>query len=518
MSHPIQPQSYIEMNNFYTMTVYEKGAEVVRLYHTLLGEEGFRKGMDLYFERHDGQAVTVESFRDAMADANGVDLSQMHNWYVQNGTPVLKVETEYDEQSHQLKIHCEQSLPRFSGDFKPMLMPIKIALFSEQGHTLPLATEDEAVKVIGDEALLNFTQERQSFAFCEISSQPVLSVLRGFSAPVILEYVQSDQELAFLVKNDTDSFVRWESMQTLAMRDIKRNIELYQAKQSQNLSDAFKSAFEEVLLDQKADQALKALTLVLPDLTYIGEQYSQMDVDAIYHVHRWMKAELAALFETRFLEIYQSLAIERKNYEYNSQGIAQRKLKNVCLQYLLQLPQYIGLAEEQYHQGGNMTDVLAALEALSHTDSQARELCLQDFYAKWKDDTLVLDKWFTLQSASHHIHALEHVKELVQHPDFVYTNPNRVRSVLGVFGRLNMLGFHRANGEGYQFLAEQVLKLDEINPQVAARIVAPFTHWQHLDDTRQEKMKSYLQEMLSKDNLSKDVYEIVSKSLNISTV
>ncbi len=514
MSHPIQPQSYIEMNNFYTMTVYEKGAEVVRLYHTLLGEQGFRKGMDLYFDRHDGQAVTIESFRDAMADANDVDLSQMHNWYIQNGTPVVSIETDYNPETNCLTFSCQQSLPRAEqASFRPLLIPLKVALFDQEGQALKLAPEDDAVTFNQDEALIQLTQETQTFKFCEVESIPVVSVLRGFSAPVILEYEQSDQDLATLIQFDSDSFVRWESMQVLAMREIKRNIGLYEEQASLSLSQAFVDAFAGVLQDQQIDLSLKALTIGLPDLIYIGEQYSQMNVDAIYHVHQWMKAQLAETFRDSLLEIYQGLASRGGDYRYHRQDIAERKLKNACLSYLLALPDYIPLAEKQYSQGGNMTDVLAALSALSHTDSPEREACLKDFYERWKDDTLVLDKWFSLQAASHHIHALEHVKALVEHSDFVYTNPNRVRSVLGVFGRMNMLGFHRENGEGYSFLKEQVLKLNQINPQVAARMVSPFTHWHHLDESRQLRMKQALVDLMETNELSKDVYEIVSKSL-----
>ena len=239
-----------------------------------------------------------------------------------------------------------------------------------------------------------------------------------------------------------------------------------------------------------------------------------MNVDAIYEVHHWLKQVLAENFSQEFRKTYEQLSAQNKEFAYNSTDIAERKLKNVCLDYLLQLPENIEVARKQYETGNNMTDVLAALNALAHTDSSARSECLLDFYNKWHEDALVLDKWFSLQAGSHHIHALEHVKELVQHPDFSYRNPNRVRSVLGVFGRLNMLGFHRQDGKGYEFLAEQVLKLDRINPQVAARMVAPFTHWHHLDLDRQQKMKSALQMMMDTGSLSKDVYEIVSKSLS----
>ena len=519
MSHPIQPQSYIEMNNFYTMTVYEKGAEVVRLYHTLLGENGFRKGMDLYFSRHDGQAVTVEDFRNAMADANGIDLSQLHQWYLQSGTPVLKVKTHYEVATKEFTVTLSQDIPKLKDKFKPLLIPVKMALFSNEGKALSfdVVSEDNQKTIIKEaEVILKLTSKSEKFRFKNVESNPIVSMLRGFSAPVILDYEQSDQDLSGLARFDTDSFNRWESMQTLALREINRNIRLYEDGQELALSETFKKAFNGVLLDVDIDKALKAQALTLPDLTYIGEQYHQLNVDAIYHVHRWLKQALASLYEQELLEIYSQLNQDLKQYRYHKEDIASRKLKKVCLNYLMLLPNQIRVGEQQFSQSQNMTDALAALETLSHTDTPEREACLSSFYDKWKEDTLVLDKWFSLQAGSHHIHSLQHVKELVNHKDFKYTNPNRVRSVLGVFGRLNMLGFHQKSGEGYRFLAEQVIKLDRLNPQVAARMVAPFTHWQRYDFARQELMKNALESILETENLSKDVYEIVSKSLNIS--
>jgi len=518
MSHPIQPQSYIEMNNFYTMTVYEKGAEVVRMYHTLLGEAGFRKGMDLYFDRHDGQAVTIESFRDAMADANEIDLAQMHNWYVQHGTPLLSVQTTFNAEEQTFTLHVQQSIPKVKqggGEEKPLLIPIKAALFSSDGLPVPLTLKDSSSKVENNEALLVLTEPAKSFTFTGVEKPPVLSFLRGFSAPVNLDFTQSDEELAILVSCDTDSFVCWESMQTLAMRELKRNITQYQTDQDLVLSTAFKQAFAGVLSNNKINLSLKALTLTLPDLTYIGEQYSQMDVDAIYHVHKWLNQTLAETFKSEFLSLYQVLSAPKTTYRYEAEDIANRKLKNVCLKFLLVLPEFTDLAQSQFEEGQNMTDVLAALSALSNTETSVRQVCLDGFYDRWKHDPLVLDKWFGLQASSHHIHALEHVKKLVEHADFSYKNPNRVRSVLGMFGRMNMLGFHRLDGAGYDFLAEQVIKLDRINPQVAARMVAPFSHWQHLDDVRQKKMLNALKVIIDTPELSKDVYEIVSKSLQL---
>lgn len=516
MAHPIQPQSYIEMNNFYTMTVYEKGAEVVRLYHTLLGEAGFQKGMKLYFERHDGQAVTVEDFRNAMADANQVDLSQMHHWYIQSGTPTLEINGHFDPVAQTYTLHCHQFLPDQSTAFQPLLIPIKIGLLSKQGKELTLKVAESTQAVMNaemTEALLWMREASQSFVFENVPENPTPSLLRGFSAPVHLRYDYSDQDLSLLSQADSDSFVRWESFQTLALNEIKRNIHRHEKAQPLEVSPALIDAFGSVLLDPEADLALIALTISMPDLTYIGEQFEVVNVDAVYEVQRWLRAQLASIYQAELLAVYRKLASAQTEYRYHKTDIAQRMLKNVCLRYLMLLESQFELGQQQFQAQQNMTDVLAALEAIAHTDHAEREGCLQAFYERWQHDPLVLDKWFALQSGSHHIHALEHVQALVQHKDFKYENPNRVRSVLGVFGRVNLLGFHRADGKGYEFLANQVIKLDGINPQVAARIVAPFTHWQRYDLPRQESMKSALQKILSVDSLSKDVYEIVTKSL-----
>ncbi len=517
MSHPIQPQSYIEMNNFYTMTVYEKGAEVVRLYHTLLGEDGFRKGMDLYFKRHDGQAVTVVDFRKAMEDANQVDLSQMHQWYIQSGTPVLNIVTEYNESQQTYRITCQQASTNHQKTEKPLVIPVRFGLLSQSGEPVSLKPDMSSQhKVTGTEfeSVLMCSEQTNTFLFTEVKHEPVPSFLRRFSAPIHLEYAYSDEALSLLARADSDSFVRWEAFQSLALKEIKENICHYENNQSLILSSTLKAAFLGVLNNASNDFALTSLMITLPDLTYIGEQFVEINVDAVYHVHQWLRTALAQCYENELRSLYLSLeGGGKKIYRYHKDDIARRKLKNACLCYLSLLPAGFELARSQYERGHNMTDVLAALEAISHTDHAERSACLQHFYEKWQDDTLVLDKWFALQAASHHQHALEHIKELIKHEDFIYTNPNRVRSVLGVFGRLNLLGFHRLDGEGYAFLAEQVLKLDAINPQVAARIVTPFTHWQRYDKERRIKMKSALTQILNHSNLSKDVYEIVSKSL-----
>lgn len=515
MAHPIQPQSYIEMNNFYTMTVYEKGAEVVRLYHTLLGEAGFQKGMKLYIERHDGDAVTVQDFRAAMADANEVDLSQMHNWYIQSGTPTLSVVESYDAEKRTYTLRFEQSLPAQEEAFKPLLIPIKLGLLSPTGEPLPLSVETSAARVDieNQQACLWMTEQSQTLTFTNIEQKPIPSLLRGFSAPVYLEFDYPDEALSLLTQADQDSFNRWEAFQTLALKEIKQNVQRFESNEPLQLSGALLNAFKGVLEDTQADQALIALTISLPSLTYIGEQYEVVNVDAIYQVHYWLRQQLATNNEARLLALYQTLTANSGEYRYHKVDIAQRTLKNVCLGYLSLLEQHFSLLKSQFDAQANMTDVLAALDSITHTDHADRGECLQQFYDKWRADPLVLDKWFALQAGSHHEQALERVQALITHADFSYENPNRVRSVLGVFGRLNLLGLHRADGKGYTFLAEQVMRVDALNPQVAARIIAPFTHWQRYDAARQVQMKGALEKILARDGVSKDLYEIVTKSL-----
>lgn len=515
MSHPIQPQSYIEMNNFYTMTVYEKGAEIVRLYQTLLGREGFRKGMDCYISRHDGQAVTVEDFRQAMADANLVDLSQMQNWYTQSGTPRLKVNTEFDEKSGQLTLNLGQWL-KGEMTHHPLLVPVVIGFLNESGEAVfPEILKTDLGKIVKTDTgyLLTLTELQESFGFTGFQAQPVVSYLRDFSAPVILDANLSVAELSILAKYDENTFVRWESIQKLALMSLMNAVDACQSNQTMTLLPEFEAAFATILADADLNMALKSLALSLPELTYLGEQYQKIPVEAMLEAHEFTQTALAQSQEDVLVLNYQVLKTDAA-YQYDKQDIAQRMLKNTCLKFLMKLPQHQYLAEEQFNQGHNMTDVLAALETLSHIQSDATEACMQSFYDQWSKDSLVMDKWFGLQAAALHASALSVVKGLVTHPDFSHTNPNRVRSVIGVFGRMNPLGFHQADGAGYRFLEEQVIIMNAINPQVAARMIGPFTHWHKLDPARQALMKSALEGILETPNLSKDVFEIASKSLN----
>jgi len=439
------------------------------------------------------------------------------------------VQSVYDAQNQCLTLSCSQWLKE-AQQHQPFLIPIRMGLLSATGEALPLYCTDEAVQSISStEAILHLTQMHQTFVFEKLAATaeqpPIPVLLRSFSAPVILQYDYSEQDLSLIAQWDEDAFMRWEAIQQLALKALKVNVADFQQGKSFVLNAAYAQAFNGLLQqalsalqaeknsDASTDLALTALALSLPDLTYIGEQYAQVDIEAIYFSHQAMQQALAEQGKPLLLVVYDHLN-QPEVYQYEKNQIARRMLKNICLRYLgsVYTEETESLLWRQYQAQHNMTDVLAALSVLSHTPLQAREKALADFYQKWQSEPLVLDKWFALQAGSHHKHALEHVRDLVQHPDFSYTNPNRVRSVLGVFGRSNLMGFHRSDGKGYQFLADQVLKLDAINPQVAARIVNPFTQWQRYDEGRQQKMRQQLQRMLT-HKLSKDLYEVVIKAL-----
>ncbi|WFE69010.1 aminopeptidase N [Thiomicrospira sp. R3] len=519
MAHPIQPQSYIEMNNFYTLTVYEKGAEVVRLYQTLLGRAGFRKGMDLYFSRHDGQAVTIEDFRQAMADANDVNLDQMQAWYIQAGTPHLNVSCRLDAERGQVDLDFTQTLPG-SASFLPFLIPFKMGFLNDQGEAIiPKLCENTAscISVEGQSLILNITAPNQTFRFTGFKQPPHLSLLRGFSAPIIMDYAYEESELAFLACHDSDSFNRWESTQRLALIDLMRNVERIQQQQSYELGRLYADLFGQ-LLSQASDNgatdlALLAYSLTLPDFNYFIEQYAQVDIDVMFYVHQKMKKALAQRFEVELNHLY-SLCVSDEHYRYDKVQIAQRLMKNTCLVYLASLgsEQSRIRAEQQYYQQANMTDVQAALECLANYCSPSVDKVFADFYHQYQAEPLVLDKWFAIQAAAQRDVAFDVVQTLTQHAKFSYHNPNRVRSLIGVFCRQNIIAFHRKDGAAYAWLAEQIIKLDSINPQVAARMLVPLMQWRRFDPERQALMREQLAILKSKVQ-SNDVYELLEKSL-----
>ena len=504
MAHPIRPASYMEINNFYTMTVYEKGSEVVRMYQTLLGRDGFRKGMDLYFERHDGQAVATENFLAAMADANDADLSQFQRWYDQAGTPVVDVRMDYDPAEQTCSLHFRQSCPATPecSEKLPFLIPIEVGLLNSAG------------KDIGGSHVLRLTENEQSFHFTGIAEKPVPSLLRGFSAPVRLSYPYTESELVFLMKHDSDAFNRWDAGQRLAMQTILGLLAAQQQGEAFGLSHDFISAYQAVLTDKTLDFALRAEAMQLPSESDIAEVARPADPEAIHSVREFIYAALAKALRLDLETLYQQLA-DHGEYRVDALSIGRRSLKNVCLDYLGRIndPSIQELCYAQYQTAGNMTDALAALAVLNQVECPEREQALQHFHDRWQHDALVMDKWFALQAVSTLPNTLEQVQTLMQHSLFDLRNPNKVRALIGSFAMRNPLHFHAQDGSGYQFLADQVLVLDARNPQIASRMVRPLMNWRQYEPVRSALMKTQLERIKAQQGLSGDVFEIVSKSL-----
>ena len=515
MAHPIQPKSYIKMDNFYTMTVYEKGAEVVRIYQTLLGREGFRKGMDLYFQRHDGQAVTVDDFRQAMADANGVDLSAMQAWYDQAGTPHVRVQRTYDPETQRLTLDVTQSLPKAGDDFVPLPIPIRLGLLDQHGNPRPLIVDGEN---LGHEHVYLLSERTQQLVLEQVPEGAVPALLRDFSAPVILETDLTEAEWALLAAHDPDAFLRWDALHTLAVRALMAAVSSLEAGEAPLWPQTYLEAVAVRLAHAMHDPAWHALALTLPDEVYLGEQYETIPVDAIHQARKQLQSELAVRFEQAWAHSYDTLSAELSApYVFDAEHYGKRSLRTLALHYLVQTgkSKWIEQALYHYQHANNMTDRFGALRALTGVDHAARKTALDDFYYHFRNDPLVLDKWFALQAGSDHPNTLEHVRMLTRHPDFNYTNPNRVRSLLGVFGQ-NRAAFHRADGAGYLFLADEILKVDKLNPQIAARLLSPFTQWRRFDTGRQALMKAQLERILQTPSLSSNSYEIVEKSLTLS--
>ena len=511
MAHPVRPESYVEINNFYTLTVYEKGAEVVRMIYNLLGKDTFRKGSDLYFDRHDGQAVTTDDFVQAMQDVSSIDLNQFKNWYKQAGTPVLDCESVYDEKQQTYTLTVKQSCPPSPGQEtkQPYHIPFHIGLLDENGQDFPI-----------DNASLELKQSEQSFVFQGIKQRPVPSLLRHFSAPVKLNYDYNNEELAFLMSNDSDEFNRWDAGQRLGLKVI---LELVQQYQSDGVFDTtklarsyplFSEAFKSLLQEQCGDLNFRAVALRLPSENYIGENMSVIDPVAIFEA-RWALCQaLAGEHEALLWQVYEQNS-DKGAFSIDAQAIGKRALKNISLAYLSSLENIhvINAAYEQATTGSNMTDVMAGMYNLMDIDCSQRLEAIERFYAKWKGDALVVDKWFTLQAVSRLPGTLDHVKQLMQHDAFHMNNPNKVRALIGGFVSGNAYRFHQPGGEGYRFLADQVITLNGLNPQVAARMVSPLIQWRRYDQSRQQIMQTELQRILNQSELSKDVYEVVSKGL-----
>ena len=516
MAHPVRPASYMEINNFYTLTVYEKGAEVIRMMHTLLGNEGFRRGMDLYFQRHDGEAVTTDDFARAMEDANRVSLARFRRWYDQAGTPRLAITGEYDEANRSYAMVVEQSCPPTPGQTikKPFHIPLSVGLLDSEGRELPLvlAGEDNTDPPIT--RVLEITEAKQRFTFTGIPETPVASLLRDFSAPVKLSVQRNSEDLAFLAAHDPNEFNRWDAGQENATALLLSLIETHGSARQPVLAPAFTASIHRLLVDPSLDPALAAEAMLLPSEAYLAEQVPVIDVDAIHQSRGFVRASLARSLQTDLNVVY-SANHTNEAYDFEPGQCARRKLKNVCLGLLMEQDDETTrvLCLDQFKRADNMTDQLAAFRFLADTDCEQREVALDEFLERWADDPLVLDKWFTTQAVSRRVSALSEVKQLLHHEKFNLRNPNKVRSLVDAFCFHNQVRFHDASGEGYQFLTEQVLALDPVNPQVAARLLGALARWRKFDPRRQELMKTELERIVATPGLSRDTYEIASKTL-----
>lgn len=511
MAHPVRPDRYMEISNFYTVTVYNKGAEVVRMLKTLVGEAGFRKGTDLYFSRHDGQAVTCDEFVKAMEDANGIDLTQFKRWYAQAGTPELNIETHYDATSQTYRLDIEQHTPATPGQSHKdaFHIPLAVGLLDQAGNDMRLSTQTEATTQV-----LNVLKDKQTFEFNNINRKPVLSVLRGFSAPVKINYPRSEDELAFLLAHDSDAFNRWDAGQSLALIELMRQIEAHKNNQPLPEPVALSEALAKAMQDTTIDRALLAMALSLPSESYIADQCASVDVDAIYHARLFTRRYLAKHLQSAFLALYHAND-QQTPYVFNDQEMARRALKNVCLGYLVEneQPDAFDLCYLQFTGADNMTEAQAALSIQSNYDHPNRQQALDAFYTKWQGDAQVVDKWLGIQARSRLPDTLTHVKQLMGHACFKMTNPNKVRALIGTFCRGNPVRFHALDGSGYAFLTEMVLQLDKMNPQITARLAQAISRWRRFDEPRASNMRKQLEIILSAEGLSKDTYEVVSKSL-----
>ncbi|WP_374298431.1 aminopeptidase N [Ferrovibrio sp.] len=513
LAHPIRPDSYIAIDNFYTATVYEKGSEVIRMMHTLLGEDGFQKGMKLYVDRHDGEAATCDQFVAAMADANGADLEQFRLWYSQAGTPELQVEGHYEAQNGEYVLTVAQHCPPTPGqpEKKPMHIPLHVGLLDAQGQDIPLRLDKESAVPQRNGRLLSLTAAKQTFRFRGIPEPRALSLNRGFSAPVNIKVKQSGVERAFLMAHDSDAFARWEAGQQYATDLLLQRI----ANPSTPFDPAFAAAVGQILRDDALEVAFAAEAVTLPSEDYIADHMAVIDVEAIHTARRALRRQIAETHRDLLLATYDQNRISGP-YSPDAGPAGRRALKNAALAYLAELAaEERGILDRiagQYRDADNMTDRMAALRLLVDLNVPERQAALDDFHDRFRGDALVLDKWLALQAISALPDALERVKALLHHSAFSMHKPNKVRALIGSF-TANALRYHAADGSGYAFHADRIIELDPINPQVAARLLAPLGRWRRVDPGRQAKMKAELERILAVPKLSRETYEIASKSL-----
>ncbi len=510
MAHPVVPESYIKMDNFYTMTIYEKGSELIRMIYQLLGEKSFQKGITLYFQRFDGMAVTIEDFVFTMQEASGIDLEQFKLWYSQSGTPKVTMSRSYDEKIEQLKITFEQSTPtdKNQGIKKPFHIPISFTIIDANGNDIANDAQNN------NKQLIELRKDKDTFIFNNIAKNCLPSIFRQFSAPVKIETDFTNKELAFLMANDTDEFNRWDASQTLFIKEIKQIINCIHDDSKLSVSLNLTNAFKIALTDQNSDRAFLSKTLFLPMETQIKEHFDIIDVNAIHKAREFLKRNIAQQLRNQFVDVV-DLCSQSDALSMSHKAMADRSFKNLALSYLgcLKEKDTTALVLKHFESAKNMTDKLAGFKILADIDPHLKAMAVEKFHLKWKTDTLVLDKWFTVQAGSLLEDTLDIVKLLVTHSDFSIKNPNKVRSLIYMFAMNNQINFHRDDGTGYKFIAEKIIELDSINPQIAAKLSSCFNHWKKYDDQRKALMQTELERILSVQNLSKNVYEIVSSAL-----
>ena len=523
MAHPVRPQSYVEISNFYTSTVYDKGAEVVRMMHTLLGAEKFRKGMDLYFQRHDGQAVTCDDFAQAMTDASGVDLTQFRRWYDQAGTPVLTVSDAYDPETRRYTLDISQSCPPTPGQEEklPFHIPFAIGLIDADGKDMNLRLEGEPDTTGGadptggaNERVLDVKQAAEQFVFIDVAARPVPSLLRGFSAPVILKHQQDESAMTQLMAHDSDAFNRWEAGQRLACEIILRRTEAVRnGDDALTTPQGFITALGSVLTEARGDPAFAAEALSLPTENYLAEHMTVVDPDALHAARIAVRRDIAGGLRLALLVAYDSFTVKGP-YSPDAASAGKRALRNLALAYILENPQPDAreLAMAHFRNADNMTATMAALSVLANCDCEERSQALGEFYEQWKHEPLVMDKWLSVQATSRLPQTLNEVKRLSAHPAFDLRNPNKVYALIRGFCA-NHVRFHAADGSGYAFAADKVIELDPMNPQVAARVARSFDRWKRFDQGRQELARAALERIGNTTGLSKDVAEIVARAL-----
>ncbi|MGL9774263.1 MAG: aminopeptidase N [Sodalis sp. (in: enterobacteria)] len=510
MAHPIRPDKVIEMNNFYTLTVYEKGAEVIRMLHTLLGEDKFQAGMRRYVSRHDGSAASCEDFVVAMEEASGIDLALFRRWYSQSNTPLVTVRDDYNAELEQYTLRVTQMTPPTPDqpEKQALHIPLNIELYDSQGRVIPLQYAGAPVNPV-----LNVTESVQTFIFDQVPSLPIPSLLREFSAPVKLDYPYNDQQLITLMRFATSDFSRWDAAQSLLSIYIRLNVARYQKGQPLTLPLHVTDAFRGILLDPELAPALAAQILTLPSENEMAELFDSVDPVAIHSVHDALTSCLANELNDELLVVYRASPSEE--YRVDRRDIGRRALRNCCLYYLAfgDRDRAVRLTTEQYHQADNMTDTLAAVAAAVAAQLPCQATLLAEFDERWRHDGLVIDKWFSLQATSPAADALDQVKSLFTHRAFSLNNPNRVRALIGAFAANNPAAFHAADGSGYAFLVEILTELNTRNPQVASRMVEPLIRLKRYDLPRQRLMRAALERLKALENLSGDLFEKISKAL-----